>query len=69
MTVLELRILLRKLPPDMEIMVPFDDILITACYCETGVCDMKDIDDENVITKVFVVAPCLCDIQDDDELN
>ena len=70
MTVLDLRKLLRNLPPDMQIMVPFEDILLTACDADSGVVDMKDMDEpENTdkIIKVFVLAPCLCDIEFDEE--
>ena len=73
MTVLDLRKLLRNLPPDMPVMVPFEDILLPVCHADSGVTVMKDMDDpENVARdiKVLVLSPCMCDLDlDEDEFT
>ena len=73
MTVLELRKLLRSLPPDMPVMVPFEDILLSACHTDSGVTFMKDMDglvDSGEDVKVFVLSPCMCDLDlDEDEFT
>ena len=57
MKVKELKKLIKNLPADMDVFIPQGDLLITACRLKS---EVIEIETEDEITEVFLLAPCDC---------
>lgn len=63
MTVKELKQMLRELPNDMQVVLPFGDYdLITACKINSEIITVVN-EEESCCEKVFILNYCSCDYE------
>lgn len=66
MTIKQFRKLIKYLPGNMEIFIPFGEDLISACAENTEVFELET---ENGIKDVLIVVPCSCHEEIEAEIN